>query len=65
MQAMQLDRQQIIHLAAARTEADTRTIAKVIDGRPVKGRVALRIRRALIELGVDPPAPTPITESEK
>ena len=55
MQSMQLDRHQIIHLAAARTEADTRTIAKIIDGRPVKGRVANRIRRALIELGVNLP----------
>jgi hypothetical protein len=55
MQTMQLERHQIIHLAAARTEADTRTIAKVIDGKRVKGRVALRIRRALVELGINPP----------
>ncbi len=56
-QALQLDRHQIIHLAAARTEADTRTIGKILDGLPVKGRVALRIRRALVELGINPPTP--------
>ncbi len=55
MQTMQLDRHQIIHLAAARVDADTRTIGKILDEKPVKGRVALRVRRALIELGVTPP----------
>lgn len=43
----------LAYAAAARAEADYRTALKVIEGRPVRGRVADRIRRALAELGAN------------
>ncbi len=63
MKAKELDRHTAIHLAAARTEADTRTIAKVLDGLPVRGRVGERIRKALVEIGVKPPDITHVARS--
>ena len=52
---MELERHQIIHLAAARG-FDPRTVAKVLDGIPSrKSIVHDRVRRTLIELGVNPP----------
>ncbi len=58
MAAPIIDRHVAIHLTAARTEADPRTNAKILDGRPVRGRVGDRIRRAMADLGVTPPEPT-------
>ncbi len=54
-QALPLNRHQIIHLTVARSDADPRTVTKIIDGQHVKGRVAVRVRRVLAELGVPLP----------